>query len=297
MRSFLLFASLPLLLVGCSGGNGNGNGNKNADKDSDGDGLTDSDESTFGTDPAVADTDGDGLSDKDEFDLGTDGTLTDTDGDGYTDSDEVSAGVDPTDGSSVIYTGGWPYNADKESMTDPGTADKVAKGNPMARVQFVDQFGETVDLYDFANQGKPVIIDVSTVWCGWCREMAAWLGQDMSEAATETAEGYNWEDSMSGQDWYDVIPQLVANGDVYWVTILTEDKSGGTPAARDASKWAADFPNDQIPVLVDTDGTMETYMKVRGFPCVDLIDPDFNLEVVNGDYTQVFSKVLTEYAP
>ncbi len=296
MRSFApaMMLFLPLTVIACAPGGG---GNKAASKDTDGDGLTDQQEATFGTDPTLPDTDGDGLTDKQEYDLGTDGTLTDTDGDGYTDGDEVTAGSDPTDPSSMIYMGGWPYNADKGSMTDPGTGTAFANGSPLADFKFVDQFGETVDIYDFANQGKPLILDVSTVWCGWCREMAAWLSGDMSEVDKETAEGYTWEASMGGKSWYSVIPQLVQNGDVYWVTVLTEDKSGNAPAENDVTKWAGDFPNDQIAVLANTDQTMETYMSVTGFPCVNLIDPDFNGEVDNGDYTKVFKKVMNEYQP
>lgn len=288
MRALAPFLFLPALLVGC--------GDKAA-VDADGDGLNADQETTFGTDDTTADTDGDGLSDKDEFDLGTDGTVTDSDADGYLDGDEVTEGSDPTDPSSLIYTGGWPYNADKDSMVDPGMDDKAGKGNMLADIQLIDQFGEVVDIYDFANSGKPLIIDVSTVWCGWCREMAAWLGGDMEEAATETAEGYNWEESFKSADWYDVIPEMVQNGDVYWVTILTEDSSGGTPKEKDASRWANDFPNDQIPILVDTEGNIETYMKVKGFPCVDLVDPNFLFEVTNGDYNEVFTDVLDEYQP
>lgn len=64
--------------------------------DADGDGLTDSEERTFGTDPADPDTDGDGLSDREEVrTYGTDPLKADTDGDGFSDGSEVQNGYDP----------------------------------------------------------------------------------------------------------------------------------------------------------------------------------------------------------
>jgi len=67
------------------------------DIDDDNDGLTDSEESTLGTDPLLDDTDGDGLSDGAEVDThGTDPLLADTDDDGLSDSEEVSLGMNPS---------------------------------------------------------------------------------------------------------------------------------------------------------------------------------------------------------
>ena len=63
--------------------------------------------------PEQADSDEDGLGDL--CDIGTD-----SDDDGYSDSDELHFGSDPYSGDSVIYDGGWPYNADKDDAYDPG---------------------------------------------------------------------------------------------------------------------------------------------------------------------------------
>ena len=66
------------------------------------------------------------MMDAEEAELGTDMESFDTDGDGYGDGDEVQEGSDPTDPDSLIYTGGWPYNPDKASITDPGW-DSIAE--------------------------------------------------------------------------------------------------------------------------------------------------------------------------
>lgn len=165
LRALLLLT--PLVLFGCPApGDGPGKDDEeNLDKDSDGDGLLDSEEQAFGTDLSVADTDGDGLLDGEEYDLGTSGTEVDTDGDGYRDSDEITEGSDPTDASSLIYTGGWPYNAEKDAVDDPGWDGKAREGKQFPRFVGVDQYGEEVDIYDYAMQeGKPVVIDLSAEW-------------------------------------------------------------------------------------------------------------------------------------
>ncbi|MFH2063124.1 MAG: hypothetical protein ABIJ46_03135 [bacterium] len=65
--------------------------------DTDGDGLSDSEESTLGTNPQIADTDADGLTDREEIrQYSTDPVNPDTDGDGYIDGEEVRAGYDPS---------------------------------------------------------------------------------------------------------------------------------------------------------------------------------------------------------
>ena len=109
----------------------------------------------------------------------------DTDGDGYTDLQEEHFGSNPNDVSSLIYKGGWPYNVDKDYMpyinfkdcssipygngcqcTEDSQCMEGSKceilftsqncvpkqGAQLPRFIGIDQFGDNVDLYDFANQ-------------------------------------------------------------------------------------------------------------------------------------------------
>src|SRR5439155_6949053 len=99
---------------------------------------------------ATADADSDYLSDADEAKRGTDPYNPDTDGDSYLDGDEVLMGTDPLDAKSRIYQGGWPFQRDKDQVVDPGFATKPVLGAIVPRLVAHDQFGELVDLYDFA---------------------------------------------------------------------------------------------------------------------------------------------------
>jgi len=280
-HSFLLLSvALSATLIGCgTSGPAKGNGAK----DSDGDGLTDTQEATFGTDTSAADTDADGLTDKEEFDLGTSGTNADSDADGYLDFDEVTEGSNPADADSRIYTGGWPYYANKDSITDPGMSGSPSAGETFPRLQLTDQFGETVDLYDYAYQGKPIIVDLSGEWCYWCNEVAKWLEHDASAL----------DDSYGSQEWYQNIPGLEDSGDVLCETVLDADWNGGKITEEEVAEWADTYPNENIAVLRDNTGSLAQYLQVQGYPSAVALNEDMTIAKYNADYSKAFSKAYS----
>ena len=246
MRIKPLLLALPLILVACDS---DGDGLSNSEEetwgsdpevaDSDGDGINDGDEvHTHGTDPVMADSDDDGLNDGDEISAGTDPLNGDSDGDGYPDGAEADAGSDPTDASDLLYEGGWPFNAFKDDIEGGDITAKLKKGEIAARYIGFDQFGDEVDLFDFANQGRPVLLDIAAKNCGPCQAMSLW------------SSGSYPSSSMGLSDAYDAIPEAVANGDILWVTVLYRDYTNGAPANQSrAEKWDENYPNEMVPVL------------------------------------------------
>lgn len=90
--------------------------------DSDGDGLTDSQETSLGTNPNLADTDGDGLSDGVEVNThGSNPLLADTDGDGMRDDVEVQYGLQVlvSDAGGDLDGDGVTNGAEVTAGTDP----------------------------------------------------------------------------------------------------------------------------------------------------------------------------------
>jgi thiol-disulfide isomerase/thioredoxin len=234
--------------------------------DSDGDGLLDQEEIDFGSDPMNADSDGDGLDDGDEYDIGTDPNNADSDGDGYPDGDEVDAGSDPTDASDGIYKGGWPFNAEKDDMNDPSPGSAFAAGEKFPRFKFVDQFGDKVEMYDFAKNGdRQIIVDVSAEWCGPCHALAAWLDG--------SPDGY-YDSTYPGLD------EAVEQGEIHWITILGEDSSGAPAVKKTCKDWYNTYPHPLIPVLADTDWELISHINLGWWPSVFLLNHNMKVLVM-----------------
>ncbi len=252
-------------------------------KDSDNDGLGDHKEKKAGTDPNVADSDGDYASDLREIEtLGTDPLNPDSDGDGYQNGHEDQAGSDPLDADSVIYQGGWPYNPNKRDIVDPGWNGDNNVGDTLPNFAWLDQFGDTVDIYDFAFQGKPIILDLSEYRCYWCHEAG-----DLLEGKSTEFDGYP----------YFGLKEIVDNGDVYWVTVIDGDYQTPSRDPADAHHdWYTLYDNPEIPVLLDADQELYEWMNGNGVPTMFLINEDMTVAVGTKNYTDTWDAVLETYA-
>jgi len=254
--------------------------------DTDKDGVNDGTEVDNGSDPLDDDSDDDGLTDGEEAELGSDPNSSDSDGDGYPDAVEVEMGSDPADASSGIYTGGWPYNANKDSIDDPGFDGKNKIGRTIPRFVGPDQFGDDVELWDFGGQGKLTIVDMSAVWCYYCHEMAKWLEYDTS--------GYF--DNITDQNGnpvdfgYEAIREGVETGEVQWITILGQNNSGNAPKKKVAESWYETYSHEKVPVIADVDQELVDWWGVKGWPSFILLDEDLTI-LQNDSYIGVFDMV------
>ena len=288
MRTILLTAPVLVALVGCVGPLGGERGDRlggGEDEfvDSDGDGISDDDEIANGTDPDNSDSDSDGLDDGFEEELGTDPNSDDTDGDGYLDAWEVDEGTDPLDENNGIYTGGWPYQPDKDAYGDVAWSDAAAERDAqIPRFVLVDQWGDEVDIYDFAGHGVPIVIDISAEWCGPCHGVASWL--------SGSGDSYGF-----GNSWPNV-PDAIENGDVYWVTVIGQKSNGGLPNENTVRNWYEDYPDDHIPVLADDGNVSGTYV-TYAWPTLFMVDDDMTIMKASfTDYTKTLDKVNALYS-
>lgn len=131
------------------------------------------------------------------------------------------------------------------------------------RLVAYDQLGEQVDLYDFANHGKPVVIDMSAIWCDACKDLSLWLAGEPSNLDTRPD--------------LEAIPGLVDAGEVFWITVVFEDAIGNAAVQKHAALWAEEFPHDRVAVLADDDRALYDYMFPGVMPSVLLLGEDMTV--------------------
>jgi thiol-disulfide isomerase/thioredoxin len=132
-----------------------------------------------------------------------------------------------------------------ESREPPaGTrGDGFSEGQIVPDFLLRDQFGDDVSLWQF--YGNVVVLDISTMWCAPCQELA--------QHTEETVQDYAGEEFV-------------------YVTVLQEDPEGDPPGVDDLVEWAELF-GITAPVL--DDGTKQatgTAVFQGQYPAVLVID-------------------------
>ncbi len=115
----------------------------------------------------------------------------------------------------------------------------------------------------------PTLVDVSAIWCGPCNGMSSWL------AGTGDDYGFG---SLNP-----ALPDMIAAGDVQWITILGENRSGGETNEAHLEAWDENYPNPMIPVLGGEGVQNIAYdLLAGGWPTVVLLNPDFTIRTLPG---------------
>jgi hypothetical protein len=197
------------------------------------------------------------------------------------------------------YLGSWPYNPDKEVINNPGfgscpeangcecdTSDTCPEnsectqlfrgkycvpkvGSIIPRFKGIDQFGDIFDLYDLANQGKPILLEIGSASSKAGRYLSAWRSSIDDEATKQKW----WKNKFNR------VQKLIDNQDIYWVHIIHLDANKNSATGETARLWYEDYPHDNIIVLSDPEGKMKTWVRPTGLPCMLLIDDKMTLQV------------------
>ncbi len=146
----------------------------------------------------------------------------------------------PDDGSWEPPANGWPMAEPPAGLAGEG----FDEGEVPPDFRLVDQHGDEVSLWQF--WGQVVLLDVSTMWCAPCRDIAA--------HAQETQDDYG------------------ADGFVY-LTVLQQNVEGGPPTGEDLESWADVFGISGAPVLADGDASATGgAVRLGQFPAVLVLD-------------------------
>ena len=153
-------------------------------------------------------------------------------------SEDSSLDTPEPGGEWVAPENGWPMATPPAGLVGVGFSD----GQVVPDVRGLDQRGDEVSLWQF--YGTLMVIDISTIWCAPCQDLAA--------GAQETADDY-------------------ADRDVQYVTVLQEDLDGNAPDRADLNAWG-DLFGITAPILADGDLLMLQAIKQGSYPAVLLVD-------------------------
>lgn len=149
-------------------------------------------------------------------------------------------------GSSQEYTppeNAWPAADSLPDLEGEGFDD----GELVERQLLSDQNGQTVDLWQF--YGYVWVLDVSTIWCQPC--------QDLASELQETADDY-------------------ADDDFVYLTVLAENLEGDVPGTEDLAGWAESWGIENQPIVSDEAGFTGTLTGGQ-YPLVLVIGRDLRV--------------------
>jgi hypothetical protein len=216
----------------------------------------------------AGDADGDGLTNGEEASLGTDPDSPDTDADTYLDPWELLEGTDPVDPESRIYQGYWPYNPDKAVYADRDWSGATMElGAPLPAFAYLDQYGDLVHIYDFADQGAPLVLDVAAMWCVPCRGLSEWVS--------------GGEDPFEFSAYWPDVPAAVDAGRVRWVTVVGQNLEGAPPSVEDLVAWDEEFGDPLVAVLADDGEVADHYIAFGAWPTVHLFTDTLDLRATS----------------
>ena len=154
---------------------------------------------------------------------------------------------DVGDGSNWLA----PENSWEKGSPPPAelAGEGFAVGQVLPDMRLVDQYGDEVAAWQW--YGMVVAIDVSTMWCGPCRGLAAEVDET----------------------WLDYRDQ----GFMY-ITLLPQDQGGEVPDLSDLNAWAEQF-DITAPVLSDDAGYSYQIVPDNTYPRIMVVGRDMRVIV------------------
>jgi len=153
-------------------------------------------------------------------------------------------------------------------IIDTEDCDQIAIGSDVCNMVLYDHNEEVWQLYD--HEGKIIILDFSTVWCGPCQN-AGHYAQPI-------------------QDEY--------SDDLVFVTVLVDGATGDPPVKEEIDEWVSVHNVTTSPVLYGDrsvlDQSGETGYKIGGFPTYVFLDRNLKIHVGTVGFNNQYIRNIIE---
>ena len=146
--------------------------------------------------------------------------------------------------------------------------DQREIGSAVCNMVFYDQNMDVWELYD--QEGKIVILDFSTVWCGPCQNAGHYVQPIQDDYA----------------------------GELEFVTVLVDGATGEPPTEDEIQQWVVSHGVTTAPVLYADrsvlDQTGETGYLIGGFPTYVFIDRELRIHVGAVGFNEQYVRSVIE---
>ena len=151
---------------------------------------------------------------------------------------------------------------DSENTVDLVTWDTCGyqQGEHMCDFTLKDKNGSDFSLYD--HIGRPIVLDFSTMWCGYCQVAA----RDVEAIANKYSEQ-----------------------DLLYVTVLIEDQIGNPAEVEDCDSWSSIFGIIDQPVLAGSREMLQSSesdgVPISGWPTFYFLTEDMVIDTILKGYS------------
>jgi hypothetical protein len=191
--------------------------------------------------------------------------------------------------------GGWPFNPNKAQLSDYRIDMEAVEGAQLPPFSMVDQFGETVELYDLAGTGRDTIIAIGSPLCRSCKSLANFISTGNMDDLRYGPGPYEGEWVRWWSPKYAPLYEMVPDGTVRWLTVISWPASWSVEdpiSETHCTDWVRRSPHQKMPVLADTDSAFATYIGRPGSPTLLRVD-DQIVMVANSNW-HTFSDGFSE---
>ena len=161
-----------------------------------------------------------------------------------------------------------PMVPEQFGIINTENCDQEAIGSSVCNMVFYDQNKDVWELYE--QEGKVVILDFSTVWCGPCQNAGHYIQPIQDDYA----------------------------GNLEFVTVLVDGAAGDPPTEAEINEWVTSHNITTAPVLYADrtvlDQTGETGYLVGGFPTYVFLDKELKIHVGAVGFNERYVRTIIE---